>query len=367
MACLIESRANDTLSGDSVYRFRFVRDKGMFYVPYKGNSEELARLLVLIRQHREDILAGNLPVFVKGFCSTPNRAIARERSNRVKSEMILRAGLREECFRTANATAVPPAAQGDYVEVRLTLPAVSAPPASADLQPASTDLQPASADLQPEDSEYKDLQSASDTTHYASDYQSGTGKTSDYTSGETGTAGETGTSNGTAGISADCKPAFSLRANLLRWATLTPDLGIEYRLAHARIGLLVNGTYADWGWKGKQRRYKIWRLSPEVRYYLGAHRRGFLGAMYHRGEFHYKLGDTGKAGDYQGGGLTGGYRLPLGRHFALDLHAAAGYTRAEYDKYTRIGNFNVRQNKDGKLVKDYWGINQLGVSLLYAF
>ena len=39
----------------------------------------------------------------------------------------------------------------------------------------------------------------------------------------------------------------------------------------------------------------------------------------------------------------------------------------EYDEYTRIGTVNVLRNKSGKLVKDYWGINQLGVSLLYDF
>ena len=89
--------------------------------------------------------------------------------------------------------------------------------------------------------------------------------------------------------------------------------------------------------------------------------------MYHRGGFHYKLDATGKAGDYQGGGITGGYRLHLTRHWAFDFHAAAGYTRAEYDEYTRIGTVNVLRNKSGKLVKDYWGINQLGVSLLYDF
>ena len=108
----------------------------------------------------------------------------------------------------------------------------------------------------------------------------------------------------------DFGAAFALRTNLLRLATLTADFGLEYRLADARIAILLNGTYADWGWKEKQRRYKIWRVSPEARCYLGTRRRGFLGAMYHRGGFHYKLNATGKAGDYQGGGITGGYRLP---------------------------------------------------------
>lgn len=130
---------------DSLYTFCFVPKRGMFYVPYKKNGEELERLLVLIRQHRQDILSGNIPVFVSGFCQSAsadeeNRRLARERSNRVKTEMILRGGLREECFRTTNSTGVTSTASsadamgtadadmgisgetGDVVSVRIALP-----------------------------------------------------------------------------------------------------------------------------------------------------------------------------------------------------------------------------------------------------
>ena len=157
------------------------------------------------------------------------------------------------------------------------------------------------------------------------------------------------------------KNAFSLRANLLRWATFTPDLGIEYRI-HGTWGILINGTYTNLGWKNKTRRYKVWKVSPEVRYYIGKEHKGFLGAMYHTGEFNYKLGETGKKGDYQGGGITGGYVLPLNKALSLDFHGSLGYTRAEYDNYLRIGEVNVlREHK----VKNYWGVNQLGVSLIW--
>ena len=66
-----------------------------------------------------------------------------------------------------------------------------------------------------------------------------------------------------------------------------------------------------------------------------------------------------------GAALSGGYQLELGSHLGLDFHAAVGYARAEYDKYTRIGEVNVRQNKDGRLVKDIWGLTHLGVSLVW--
>ena len=37
--------------GDTVYTFRFVSDRDMFYVPYSGNDTELARLEECIGQN----------------------------------------------------------------------------------------------------------------------------------------------------------------------------------------------------------------------------------------------------------------------------------------------------------------------------
>lgn len=159
-------------------------------------------------------------------------------------------------------------------------------------------------------------------------------------------------------------PELTLRANLLRWATLTPDLGVEWRVSR-NIGILVNGTWTSWSWDNKNRRYALWRVSPEVRYYISKEKRGYLGAMYHIGEFNYKLGDIGKQGNYQGGGITGGYQLPLNYSFSLDFHAALGYTYADYDKYNVTDGVRVRTESGVK--KNYWGINQLGVTLMWKF
>lgn len=120
------STAMQAAERDSLYTFQFVSGRGMFYVPYKGNGAELERLLVLIRQHQKDILAGNIPVFVNGFCQSAstgeeNRHLARERSNRVKTEIILRGGLREDCFHTTNFTGTS-GETGDMVFVRIALP-----------------------------------------------------------------------------------------------------------------------------------------------------------------------------------------------------------------------------------------------------
>ena len=49
-----------------------------------------------------------------------------------------------------------------------------------------------------------------------------------------------------------------VRANLLRWATLTPDVGIEVR-ADRSWGLLVNGSWTSWSRNNADRRYALGR------------------------------------------------------------------------------------------------------------
>ena len=107
---------------DTTYTFRFKTGKDMFYVPWNGNDGELARLEACVEKYKTEILGGRMPLHVDGYCcsqptETENLAMARIRSNRVKSELIVRRELTEECFVTRNH-----AAEGDFVTVRLTVP-----------------------------------------------------------------------------------------------------------------------------------------------------------------------------------------------------------------------------------------------------
>lgn len=110
-------------SAPAEYTFRFVADDDMFYIPWNGNGEELDRLLACIAENRAAILDGAVPVEVEGRCSSQpsaaeNLAVAKTRSNRVKTEMILRGGLTEACFTTKNL-----ASGGNLVTVRIVIPA----------------------------------------------------------------------------------------------------------------------------------------------------------------------------------------------------------------------------------------------------
>lgn len=73
--------------------------------------------------------------------------------------------------------------------------------------------------------------------------------------------------NAVSGTKGDANRLF-LRANLLRWATLTPDLGVEWRIDN-NWAVLVNGSWTTWSWNDKARRYAMREIAPEVRYYLG--------------------------------------------------------------------------------------------------
>lgn len=121
---------------DTVYTFRFVGGKDMFYVPWNGNDKELARLEACVMQWKTRILAGEIPVRVDGYCTSAgseagNIAMAKLRSNRVKSELIVRQELTEACFATRNH-----ATEGDFVTVCIAVPKEDTAAQEADRQQA---------------------------------------------------------------------------------------------------------------------------------------------------------------------------------------------------------------------------------------
>ena len=316
---------------DTTCIFRFVPQKDMFYVPWKGNDTELARLLEYIENNKATILDGKLPLLVDGYCNSKscevkNLATAKIRANRVKSELIIRAKIKEENFITHNH-----ATEGDFVTVRLTVPvketAVTDAEAEARLAAEPTvagrrERQKAEAEKV---AQQNTLASTPSETKITNDHH------------------------------------LSLRANLLRWATLTPDLGLEWRICPT-WGIAVNGSWTSWSWSDKDRRYALWEVAPEVRYYMGEKKVWYLGAMFKAGQFNYKLSETGKQGDLMGGGITAGYQLRLNKALDLDFNLGLGYLNADFEKYEVIDGVRVRR---GNETKDWYGPINAGVTLVW--
>ena len=109
---------------DTIYTFRFVPQKDMFYVPWSGNDSELVRLFEFVDSRKSEILEGKMHIYVCGYCNSmesrkENLKTAAIRSNRVKSELIIKKDLTEECFVTHNYVT-----NGDFVTVCMEVPVV---------------------------------------------------------------------------------------------------------------------------------------------------------------------------------------------------------------------------------------------------
>ena len=336
---------------DTIYTFRFVPQKDMFYVPWNGNDTELARLLECIEKNKATILDGKLPLYVDGYCNSlgseaENLATAKIRANRVKSELITRAEIKEENFITRNH-----ATEGDFVTVRLTVPVKETAVTDADAEARrKAEAERLAAEKRAEQERLAEEQRKAEEARLAAE------KAEAEKAAQQNTLADTPSETK---ITTDYH--LSLRANLLRWATLTPDLGVEWRISPS-WGIAVNGSWTSWSWSDKDRRYALWEVAPEVRYYMGEKKAWYLGAMFKAGQFNYKFSETGKQGDLMGGGITAGYQLRLNKALDLDFNLGLGYLNADYEKYEVIDGVRVRR---GNGTKDWWGPINAGVTLVW--
>ena len=336
---------------DTTYTFRFVPQKDMFYVPWNGNDTELARLLECIENNKTTILDGKLPLLVDGYCNSlggeaENLATAKIRANRVKSELITRAKIKEENFITHNH-----ATGGDFVIVRLTVLVKETAVTDAEAEARrKAEAERLAAEKRAEQERLAEEQRKAEEARLAAE------KAEAEKAAQQNTLADTPSETK---ITTDYH--LSLRANLLRWATLTPDLGVEWRICPS-WGIAVNGSWTSWTWSDKDHRYALWEVAPEVRYYMGEKKAWYLGAMFKAGQFNYKLSETGKQGDLMGGGITAGYQLRLNKALALDFNLGLGYLNADFEKYEVIDGVRVRR---GNETIDWWGPINAGVTLVW--
>ena len=297
---------------DTTYTFRFVPQKDMFYVPWNGNDTELARLLECIENNKATILDGKLPLLVDGYCNSlggeaENLATAKIRANRVKSELIIRAEIKEENFITRNH-----ATEGDFVTVRLTVPVKGTAATDAEAR-RKAETERLAAEKRAEQERLAEEQRKAEEARLAAE------KAEAEKAAQQNTLADTPSETK---ITTDYH--LSLRANLLRWATLTPDLGVEWRICPS-WGIAVNGSWTSWTWSDK-------------------------------------LSETGKQGDLMGGGITAGYQLRLNKALALDFNLGLGYLNADFEKYEVIDGVRVRC---GNETKNWCGPINAGVTLVW--
>lgn len=338
--------------GAQTVTFRFVAGDDMFYTPWGGNADELARLSLLIDEYRTDIADGRMPLRVDGYCASlptqqENLRTAFVRANRVKSELITQKALKEADFVTANHATAYEGTHKDVVVVTVHIPANEA--GQQQPEPAAEHPRqeiPAIEDDEPDIKEEK-------------------------LPGQEATPATAAEPSPALKPSAPAKPyCLALRTNLLYDALLLPTLGVEWRI-NPHVGIRLDGSLSLWGGAaGKVQ--KMWLISPEVRWYLLRDRRFYAGVSGTYGEYNlygYPLGkllkdDTGYQGSLWNAGLTVGYQLRLAACLSVDFSLGLGYTRSAYDSFTVTDG--VRVHKDRNQSKNLWGPTQAGISLVWT-
>ena len=361
--------AAQNAASDSTYTFRFTHGKEMFFVPYWDNASVLDRLILRLDSCRNQLSGGYSYVSVTGYVpcgadEAKTRCMGYLRNSHVKSELITRAKLTERMFVT-DKVVVGTRADGltDVVVVTFPAPVTKveqiAGTAAAEKVVAylretrqSAGLQAAEPETEPQKTERKEAPSL---------VAKGNSEPQERLTEPTTASPAALSQSAPVTEVSEAKNEFLLRANLLRWATFTPDLGVEWRISPT-WSVAVSGSWTSWSWDDKNRRYALWEVSPEVRYYIGKEKRGYVGAMFKAGEFNYKLSATGKQGDLLGCGITGGYVLRLNRSLAMDFSLGIGCTHAEFDKYTVTDGVRVKRGKGNK---NYWGVNHAGITLVW--
>lgn len=324
---------------DSICTFYFVPCRDMFYSPYGANRTELERLFLLVESHRTALADHIIHIYVDGYCTScpaarDNLAIARIRSNRVKSELITRMGLKETNFVTCNHAQKDNSADGMHVEkadkvvVRIHIPvdepAVAATPAYPDthVQSATHVLSAAPATA------------ASPALPPVSEAPAGF---------------RVPVTAATPCLPESCNPCilpepvgngsprFALKTNLLYWAALAINAEAEYYLKR-RLSLNVDWQYAWWSRKSRHKYYRLAAVSPELRYWFASRDnfRGHFGGFYvGTGLYEFMARPThGIQGEFFiAGGLTYGYMFPLGKRLRMELSLGVGYMMTEYRQY----------------------------------
>lgn len=165
-----------------------------------------------------------------------------------------------------------------------------------------------------------------------------------------------------------------IKTNFIGLAFLFANMSAEIDLAkHWSFNLPI--FYSAWNYFNTSYKFRSLSIQPEVRYWFSdTHDRWFVGAHIGMSYYNFALGgeyryqDHGGKSPTVGGGLTGGYRLPISKDnkWKLEFFAGAGVYPVHYDRFQNTQHIN-----EGLLVDTqrgiYLGFDQMGISLTYTF
>jgi hypothetical protein len=154
--------------------------------------------------------------------------------------------------------------------------------------------------------------------------------------------------------------------NLLYWAGLAPNAGIEYVLDD-HYYLSLSGAGAWWSKRSDQKIY-CWMDGELALNYSFDPTRGLsgpqVGAYVQTGLFEFMNGLKNRKGEFVSVGVSGGYRWQLNRRLALNAEIGLGYMYIDYKYATPMDGLLIYQ---GHNYQHYFGPTRAAVSLIFSF
>ena len=166
-------------------------------------------------------------------------------------------------------------------------------------------------------------------------------------------------------------PQVHVKTNFIGLGLGIVNAGVEFDLTN-HWSVALSCYYSGWDYFRETLKFRVNSVYLEGRYWLSPFNTGFfagahVGMAYYNFAFDgfYRYQDHDTESPAYGGGLTLGYRLPLSknRKWNLEFALGAGCYHLYYNTF-----YNVDNGRLAGVCKDtYWGIDQAGISLSYAF
>lgn len=362
---------NKGTASDSTFVFHYPPCIQMFKADYKSNRQTLQ----LLKKRLQTFSKGKDTLYVNGYSGecendSRNRRTAFHRCNNLKGYLINYYGLRERDFKTVNTPHNHPDL-GDIVVISYS----SLPP----LKQVEEDVSKSLPDGKEQKTEEitpvvveKETEPVREEQEIKEEVQQkeqqvvqAVEPVQQEVKSEPEQPDQPMQTDELVSVSQTSSRYVAVKTNLAAWAGTIMNLAADVQVSeHISVELPV--LWCPWHVSSKHA-VKTFTIQPEGRYWLARPGEGhFFGVHAHIGWFNVKWNrdryqDTSRP--LLGAGISYGYLLPLGEHWAGEFTLGAGYANMKYDTYYNIGNGARIDTR----TKNYWGITRVGISVVYRF
>ncbi|WP_254887442.1 DUF3575 domain-containing protein [Parabacteroides distasonis] len=358
---------NKGTASDSTFVFHYPPCIQMFKADYKSNRQTLQ----LLKKRLQTFSKGKDTLYVNGYSGecendSRNRRTAFHRCNNLKGYLINYYGLRERDFKTVNTPHNHPDL-GDIVVISYS----SLPPLKQVEEDVSKSL-PAEKEQKTEEitpvvveKETEPVREEQEIKEEIQQVEQQVTPVQQEVKSEPEQTDKPMQTDESVSAPQTSSRYVAVKTNLAAWAGTIMNLAADVQVSeHFSVELPV--LWCPWHVSSKHA-VKTFTIQPEGRYWLARPGKGhFFGVHAHIGWFNVKWNrdryqDTSRP--LLGAGISYGYLLPLGEHWAGEFTLGAGYANLKYNTYYNIGNGARIDTR----TKNYWGITRVGISVVYRF